>query len=501
MTGASRIGLALSGGGFRAAAFHLGVLRGLRRAGLLERVEVVSAVSGGALLAAAWAVHGSRDFEALERRLRHFLGRDLKRRVLVAALRPDRFARLLCSPAYSLTETLATVLDRELLDGRTLGSLRGSRPRLVINATCVNHGTGWRFTPDRIGDWVLKTTDRDTLDAFPVARAVAASAAFPGGLAPIVLRGADVFAAAADPPREILLTDGGVDDNLGLHALVAEECDAVIVSDASFPFERDDHPLDRFGLPAGRRFLLAALLLAFALWGAARLDVPAAALALLGAFVAAILLRLRFALWLFGSVMMRGQRRGLLNRLFARTASLPTAYIGLGSRLPSQLEASLHASGLDLPRLRRVRTDLKLSSLELEGLIALGEASAVERLAQEEYDRRRPAAVARVTTAMSEAEDPVYVGPSEISGASIVGIFLDQATLRVVLKARGALGLTLTFREVTDIVESRAEGMTIAGLTRSGGAGRQRYVFANRNEQDGAALEVTAESFEVGSSP
>ena len=418
----------------------------------------------------------------------------------MAALRPDRLARLLLSPAYSLTEILAAVLDRELLDGRTLGSLRESRPRLVINATCVNHGTGWRFAPDRIGDWVLKTTDRRTLDVFPLARAVAASAAFPGGLAPVVLSGVDLFGAAADPPREILLTDGGVDDNLGLHALVAEECDALIVSDASFPFERDDRPLDRFGLPLARRLLLAAALLALALWGAARLDVPAAALTLLGAFFAIVLLRLRFALWLFGSVMMRGQRRGLLSRLFAKTASVAPTYIGLGSRLSPQLEASLRDRGLDLEHLRRVRTDLGLDGRELEGLIALGEASAVERLAQE-YDRRRWFSPARTKNAMNEGESPVYVGPAEIRGAQVVGVFRDQTTLRVVLKARGGLGLTLTFRDVTAVVDSRAEGMTLAGITRTGGAGRQRYAFANGDPQDGASLEVTAESFEVGSSP
>lgn len=500
MTGPARIGVALSGGGFRAAAFHLGVLRGLKRAGLLQRVEVVSAVSGGALLAAAWAAYGAEDFEALERRLRRFLGRDLKRRVLVAALRPDRLARLLFSPAYSLTETMAAVLARDLLGARTLGSLRDRRPRLVVNATCVNHGTGWRFTPDRIGDWILKTSDRDTLDAFPLARAVAASAAFPGGLAPLVLRGADVFPAASDPPREILLTDGGVDDNLGLQALVAEECDALVVSDASFPFERDDRPLDRFGLPPGRRVLLSGALLALASWAAARLDLPAAALALLGAFVVAILLRLRFALWLFGSVMMRGQRRGLLRGLFAVSATVPTAYVGLGSRLSPQAEAALRALGLDVARLRRVRTDLTLMRDELDGLIALGETAAVERIAQE-YDRWRPAPPAGETNAMSQDDAPVYVGPTEIRGASIVGVFRDEATLRVVLKSRGGLGLTLTFRDVTGVVERRAQGMTLAGLTRSAGAGQQQYVFANATPKDGATLEVSAGTFEVGSSP
>ena len=47
-----RIGLALSGGGFRAPLFHLGVVRFLADAGLLQDVVYVSSVSGGSVLAA-----------------------------------------------------------------------------------------------------------------------------------------------------------------------------------------------------------------------------------------------------------------------------------------------------------------------------------------------------------------------------------------------------------------------------------------------------------------
>ena len=50
-----KIGLALSGGGFRAAAFHLGVLKRLREIGLLDRVAVLSTVSGGSIVGAFWA--------------------------------------------------------------------------------------------------------------------------------------------------------------------------------------------------------------------------------------------------------------------------------------------------------------------------------------------------------------------------------------------------------------------------------------------------------------
>ena len=48
----SRIGLCLSGGGFRASFFHLGTLRYLEEVGIMEKVEVVSTVSGGSIIGA-----------------------------------------------------------------------------------------------------------------------------------------------------------------------------------------------------------------------------------------------------------------------------------------------------------------------------------------------------------------------------------------------------------------------------------------------------------------
>lgn len=374
-----RLGLALSGGGFRAAAFHLGVMRGLQQAGLLDRVAAVSAVSGGALLAAAWVL-GRHDLDGFTTTMRAFLARDLKRRVLLAALRPDRLARLLVDPRYSLTEVLAAVLDAEVFHGATLGTLRGRGPRLILNATCVNHGTGWRFTPERMGDWMLATRDRDVLDAFPLARAVACSAAFPGGFAPVALSGQAHFAGSASAPREVLLTDGGVDDNLGVQALLSEECTRLVVSDGSFPFTVDERPLDRFGLPYPRRLVVAAVAAALAGWAAARLDVLALVLPL--ALLAGLLvaLRLRFALWLFGAVVMRGQRRFLLRRLFGGAGAVPTTYVGLASALATASERDLRAAGVDLERLRKVRTDFNLRKRDVDGLIALGEALARDRL-------------------------------------------------------------------------------------------------------------------------
>jgi len=373
------IGLALSGGGFRAAAFHLGVLRGLRAAGRLQDVEVVSGVSGGALLAAAWVATGGDDLDAFTARMRAFLARDLKRRVLWAALRPDRLARLVAQPSYSLTDVLAAVLDREVFHGLTLGALAHVTPRLVLNATCVNHGTAWRFTPERIGDWVLSTRDRGTLGAFPLARAVAASAAFPGGLTPMVLEGARVFPGHAAAPREVLLTDGGVDDNLGVSALAQEELAELVVSDGSVPFDVLPRPLDRFGLRYPLRLFAALALAGVSAWGAARWQLPAIALGVVGVLGLLLLMRLRFALWLFGSVVMRGQRRGLLRRVFGDRDRRPVQYFGLATGLATESERALRAAGIDLERLRKARTDLSLRAHEVDGLIALGEALVRDR--------------------------------------------------------------------------------------------------------------------------
>ena len=45
-----RFALALSGGGYRATLFHLGALRRLNEIGWINRVERLTAVSGGSLL-------------------------------------------------------------------------------------------------------------------------------------------------------------------------------------------------------------------------------------------------------------------------------------------------------------------------------------------------------------------------------------------------------------------------------------------------------------------
>src|SRR5262245_62898119 len=53
-----KVGLALSGGGFRATLFHLGVIWRLNEIGWLRRIDMITSVSGGSIingmLAARW---------------------------------------------------------------------------------------------------------------------------------------------------------------------------------------------------------------------------------------------------------------------------------------------------------------------------------------------------------------------------------------------------------------------------------------------------------------
>ena len=56
----SRLGLRLSGGGFRATLYHLGVVRYFRDAGQLQHVTDIASVSGGSVLAAHLVLNWDR---------------------------------------------------------------------------------------------------------------------------------------------------------------------------------------------------------------------------------------------------------------------------------------------------------------------------------------------------------------------------------------------------------------------------------------------------------
>ena len=257
------VGLALSGGGLRATLFHLGSLSRLRELGWLPRLDRISGVSGGSIMAAVlargWAELEAADFsaEAFERVVSRptlrFSGRHIDALVIAIGLIPG------VNPAH----VMAGLFARYLAGDTRLADLP-DRPRFVFNAASLATGVSWRFEKPYMGDSRLGVVcDPDVL----LADAVAASAAFPPVVAPFVLdlRSMDVRAtegadlhddpAARELHDRVLLLDGGAYDNLGIEP-VEGSCRVVLASSAGGNLKVDArHGRYRFMWPLLRRTL------------------------------------------------------------------------------------------------------------------------------------------------------------------------------------------------------------------------------------------------------
>ena len=281
-----KVGLGLSGGGFRASFYHLGVLARLAELNALRHVEVLSCVSGGSIVGACyWLALRNRlmakgaltrdDYITLVQDvIKHFLAAvatDLRGAVQPSiakvvwrfwndqkgALDPELAARaldeqfyrpLMAQPSPAFMHQLPFVPadhDKGLAgsEGFHPGRhnwLRADKvPVLVLNATTVNTGHAWQFTPTWMGEspWAV----HESADSIPrlewswyepakgwemeLGRAVAASACVPGIFAPLEIPG-------AYKDLHVQLVDGGVHDNQGTVSLLALNCNVVLVSDA-----------------------------------------------------------------------------------------------------------------------------------------------------------------------------------------------------------------------------------------------------------------------------
>ncbi len=265
--------LCLSGGGYRAALFHLGTLWRLHELGLLGKIERLSSVSGGSILAAWLACCITRDaaggdqasfarwcaaldfrktiaepFRAISRRdIRTWpVIKDLIRRTLIYGWVWPR------SGAHDLARAYADHVNDERL--RDLPHA----PQFVFCATDLTFGVNFEFSRERVGDYQLGYLEAreggpDPAD-LPIALAAAASSCFPPVFVPLVLdttpyrlsrgryRGADRERLS----RRVQLTDGGVYDNLGTEPVI-KRARRVLISDAGapFPFRAGAHPLAR----------------------------------------------------------------------------------------------------------------------------------------------------------------------------------------------------------------------------------------------------------------
>lgn len=291
-----KVGLALSGGGFRASLFHIGILARLAECRVLRRVEVLSCVSGGSILGAHYylklrellqskpdAEIEDADYITLVRELANeFLDGvrgNLRGRLIEDITdnwkmlssrysRTDRAGELFERMFYSrvakgerdepgtpwrMTDLYITPRGRE--DGFSLryeNWLRDAKvPILVLNATTLNTGHNWQFTaswmgepPVGVGDQVeasrrlRRVYYRDAPDGHrhpPLGKAVGASACVPGLFPPVTME--KLYDDVA-----VELVDGGVHDNQGIASLLDQDCTVALVSDASGQMRDLEHP-------------------------------------------------------------------------------------------------------------------------------------------------------------------------------------------------------------------------------------------------------------------
>ncbi len=255
-----RIGLALSGGGFRAAIFHLGVIRRLEEMGIMPRVRVISAVSGGSIISAYYLCE-------MERRLRHAppgeqdtkevrlalfeeiagdffeaLDNNLRSRALVFSpfYHPWLFIKTLFLKAFrtgARSELIQREYDLWFYKKNTVDQLPSaaghmeqpgtkeiSGTRLLINTTSLLSGERKTFSREPISH--VNEMSRVNKNSLRLSRVVGASSGVPGLFPPTMISG-DV------------LVDGGVADNQGIEALIEDprDCNVLLVSDASGQME------------------------------------------------------------------------------------------------------------------------------------------------------------------------------------------------------------------------------------------------------------------------
>ncbi|HET6625077.1 MAG TPA: patatin-like phospholipase family protein [Nocardioidaceae bacterium] len=229
--------LCLSGGGYRAMVFHVGVLWRLNEAGLLPGLGRVSSVSGGSITAGVLA----KNWSELQ-----FRG-DVAQRFTEAVAEPVRVMarkgvdvssvlRGAGLPWVSIADRVEKAYDDTLFHGATLQDLP-DEPRFVFNSTNLESGVLMRFSKPYLADYRVGRVLEPSL---PLALAVTASSAFPPFLSPCKLdlsrahwvsdEGNDL--AGRKGFRDVLsLCDGGVYDNLGIETSW-KRYRTVLVSDA-----------------------------------------------------------------------------------------------------------------------------------------------------------------------------------------------------------------------------------------------------------------------------
>jgi len=181
-----KIGLALSGGGVRAAAFHAGVLQWLAEKSMLEQVQHISSVSGGSLFTGLVFHSSNYRWPSSSEYLSQIFDK-VRWTLTEQCLQTNAIVRLSypanCRFWLSRANILAQSIEKLWGISATLPELP-SQPAWSINGTTAETGRRYRFKNNEIGDYEIgyaAATD------FKLAEAMAVSAAFPFGIGPLAI--------------------------------------------------------------------------------------------------------------------------------------------------------------------------------------------------------------------------------------------------------------------------------------------------------------------------
>ena len=216
------VGLALSGGGSRAANFSMAVIEQLEVLGLMRHVTAISSTSGGGVAGAYYALFGP---DLKWKAARQAMGTNFLNKWIVKSLLPHNLATTLFTHE-DRSDLMADIFDDQLFKNATyknLGPLGPGRPIFLANATDAMRGIRFSFS-----DETFHSRLRSRLDTYPISQAVVASAAFPGVFNTVTLRRYPLPAPPQPDRNECptvpigyeQLLDGGPTDNLGIESLL-----------------------------------------------------------------------------------------------------------------------------------------------------------------------------------------------------------------------------------------------------------------------------------------
>ena len=264
-----KIGMALSGGGYRATVFHLGVLSWLARSEQLDKISFLSTVSGGSIAVGLIFAANSNRWPNNQEYSNNVVPK-IRKWMTRIDLQNDLLVRAVLNPLQvfqTRADDLAELMEEKF---EMLGTMQDlpSEPRWIINTTCYESGKLFRISRLRMGDYSLGYVKKPRVR---ISEAVAASAGFPIGIGPLEIlpRNYDWFGydengvlnQAIDPPNHgsvLHLWDGGVYDNLADEPLfdpsgeLRSNIDFLVVSDASGLFKSEQY---HFGMQPLKRLL------------------------------------------------------------------------------------------------------------------------------------------------------------------------------------------------------------------------------------------------------